>query len=580
MTIQNKLLSAKPRVWKSAADLSAQVEITFYLKQTQTNEASKDIMLHPAKRQYLRGTDFEKAFDTKNEGFEILKAFLVQYDLKIVNENKVAQAVSVSGSVEQYSKAFKVVFSMFVTPEGNEHLNYNGVLDIPANLQPYILTISGLDKGLIKGVRSPINKEVTYHETNKGYSPQDISNFYKFPGNDAEGECIGLVELGGDYSMSDIEQYCKEFNLPVPEIIEVGTKPVPAASALSLDNLEVTLDIQMVAGLATKAKIVIYYASSIPEAIHLALYDTANNPSVISCSWAVSENDSSAADIEFMSQMCYQATLQGVSIIAASGDYGAYNSKSYLNVMLPASNPFVLGCGGTLSYISKGYQQVWNSGNGTASGGGYSAIYSLPDYQRAAVEYYQNNFFPYNTGGRGIPDVSANSSPDTAYSIVMKGQLLSIGAGTSASTPVWASLILLLNKNLGYRLGWVNALLYALECSTAFQQISDGNNNYFPAAIGWNASTGLGSPNGIELRNGIKNLIKETTQETNENTVEEASDVKPKAVPKADQNRSESVAKETSDVKTKTIPNAKGIENSKAKPIAKKVTNKGAKRSK
>ena len=434
-------------------------------------------------------------------------------------------------------------------------------MDIPTDLQLYILTISGLDKGLIKGVRSPVSKEVTHHEVTKGYSPQDVSKYYNFPSNDATGECIGLIELGGDYQMSDIKQYCKEFNVPVPEIIEVGTKPTVATSSQIIDNLEVTLDIQMIAGLATKATIIIYYASSIPEAIHLALYDTVNSPSVLSCSWAVSESDSSIADREFMDQMCYQAALQGVTIIAASGDYGAYNSKSYLNVMSPASNPFVLGCGGTLLYISKNYEQVWNSGNGNASGGGYSAIYPLPDYQRAAVENYQKTVFPYNTGGRGIPDISANSSPDTAYTIVLNGQLLSIGAGTSASTPVWASLILLLNKNLGYRLGWVNALLYKLEFSNAFKQIYQGNNNYFPAAIGWNAATGLGAPNGIALKKGIEELEGETDRDKNERLVEEASKPNAKTV-------------------VKTVPKAKNASILKVKPKGKKAPNKGRKKSK
>ncbi|NRA12472.1 MAG: hypothetical protein HRT57_11015, partial [Crocinitomicaceae bacterium] len=455
-TTQNKHALGKIRAWKSPVDLSTNVEVTFYLRQNQSEGAGQNIMQHPVKRQYIQGKEFNKSFTTDSPGMESLNAFLKEYNIKISEENSTEQIVIASGNIEEFTSAFKVAFSMYQTPEGQEYLSYQGVLAIPVDLQPYIISISGLEKGLIKGMRSPVVPELVHHDVDKGYSPQDIADFYNFPSNDADadadGECIGLVELGGNYKMSDIKQYCELFGLSVPEIVEVGTKPTVPASSQMVDDLEVSLDIQMVAGLAPKAKIVIYYASSIPDAMHLAIHDTANNPSVLSVSWAVSESDSSVADRELIDQLCYQASLKGITVVAASGDHGAYNGKSFPNVMLPASNPFVLGCGGTTLYISKDYEQVWNSGTGLGSGGGYSAIYPIPEYQQNAIDGYKKSF-PYGNNGRGVPDISANSSPETAYTIVMNGKVMSIGAGTSASTPVWASLITILNKSLGYRLG-------------------------------------------------------------------------------------------------------------------------------
>lgn len=506
MSIQNKHVSMHTSTFKKNALFNDDVEVTFYLRHFQEKEASKNIMQHPVKRQYVQGKQFQKVFATDSAGMDILKAFLEEFGIEVLKENKPEQTLSASGNVAQFDRAFKVAFSIFETPKGQEHLSYEGNLDIPANLEPYLLTIKGLDKDLIKGLRSPVKEEVTHHETSTGYSPQQISEFYNFPSNDAKGECIGLVELGGDFKMSDIKQYCKEFNLPVPEIVEMGIKPKVVASAQSVDNLEVSLDIQMVAGLAQNAKIVIYYASSIPEAIHLAIHDTKHNPSVLSCSWAISESDVSIAEKEQLNQLCYQAALQGMTIIAASGDHGAYNSKSYPNVMLPASNPFVLGCGGTGLYISKNYEQVWDYPKGYGSGGGYSTIYPIPAYQQNTVQQYKSHIYAYGNAGRGVPDVAANSSPTTGYTIVINGKMSGMGAGTSASTPVWASLILTLNKNLGYRLGWVNSLFYKLEATSAFKQIRNGNNGVFPAAYGWNPATGLGAPDGVEIKKGIEDL--------------------------------------------------------------------------
>ena len=98
--------------------------------------------------------------------------------------------------------------------------------------------------------------------------------------------------------------------------------------------------------------------------------------------------------------------------------------------------------------------------------------------------------------GRGVPDVSGDADPTSGYIVRVNGQQSVIG-GTSAVAPLWAGLIALLNQQRGAPLGFVNPLLY--PAASAFRDIVNGNNGYYDAAVGWDACTGLGSPNGTAL---------------------------------------------------------------------------------
>jgi len=92
--------------------------------------------------------------------------------------------------------------------------------------------------------------------------------------------------------------------------------------------------------------------------------------------------------------------------------------------------------------------------------------------------------------------VAGDADPVTGYVTRTDGQDGVIG-GTSAVAPLWAGLIALLNHQLGRRLGFVNPLLY--QNGGAFHDVLKGNNGHYDAGQGWDACTGLGSPNGAAL---------------------------------------------------------------------------------
>jgi len=196
----------------------------------------------------------------------------------------------------------------------------------------------------------------------------------------------------------------------------------------------------------------------------------------------------------------------GVTVLVAAGDDGSSDGSTdgTPTVDFPAASPFVVACGGTKLAISGsaiGSEQVWNelSANEGATGGGVSEVFALPTYQSSAkVPKAPNGFV-----GRGVPDVAGNADPESGYNVVVDGQQTVIG-GTSAVAPLWAGLLALINQSLGTNVGFVNAQLYAAKAEATFHDITSGNNGTYSAGKGWDACTGLGTPDGNALLAALK----------------------------------------------------------------------------
>jgi kumamolisin len=201
----------------------------------------------------------------------------------------------------------------------------------------------------------------------------------------------------------------------------------------------------------------------------------------------------------------HDAALLGISVCSASGDSGSEDGvgDGGKHVDFPASSPWVLACGGTRLHANGGKiisETVWNDGaDGGASGGGLSAHFSVPIYQKNVKAV---------SGRRGVPDVAGNADPESGYLVIVDGQSGVIG-GTSAVAPLWSALIALFNEELGKNVGWIHPYLYGAGVQAgALHDITQGNNGSFSAQKGWDGCTGLGSPNGQALLAVLKQALK------------------------------------------------------------------------
>ena len=80
--------------------------------------------------------------------------------------------------------------------------------------------------------------------------------------------------------------------------------------------------------------------------------------------------------------------------------------------------------------------------------------------------------------------------------------------GTSAVAPLWAALVSRLAEATGQRFGLIQPALYAGATPGAdvagFRDITSGNNGAYTAGPGWDACSGLGSPDGTVLLTGLE----------------------------------------------------------------------------
>ena len=174
-----------------------------------------------------------------------------------------------------------------------------------------------------------------------------------------------------------------------------------------------------------------------------------------------------------------QAAGRHVTVVASSGDTGVISDDGPpVQVSLPASDPLVLGAGGTAldaSLATGAYhgEMAWNADT-SASAGGYSSLFRRPSYQDGV---------PRIGRMRGVPDVAADADSSTAMALMFTGGVLYPAQGTSAATPLWAAVIALADQDAGQHLGFVNPAIYAIARSPAypraFHDVVTGDNSVF-----------------------------------------------------------------------------------------------------
>lgn len=239
--------------------------------------------------------------------------------------------------------------------------------------------------------------------------------------------------------------------------------------------------------------------------------------------------------------------LQGTSFLFASGDAGVGNypepysfdgptgclgpQGTIFNPTWPNNCPWVTNVGATKVYpgrtVFEPESAVYDPAGhpyhvNFSSGGGFSNVYKVPEYQKYAVETYfaqHNPPYPfysaivndtdligslgasggiYNRIGRGIPDVAANGDNIATYT----GGEFGLSGGTSASTPIFSAIVNRLNEERMNRgkspVGFLNPALY--KNPGVLNDITNGTNPGcgtlgFFAVKGWDPVTGLGTPN-------------------------------------------------------------------------------------
>jgi kumamolisin len=470
----------------------------------------------PRQRKYLTREEFARAHGASPADLEKIHAFAKQYHLKLVSEDRASRTVKLSGTVEAFNEAFGANLRHYQHSSGAYRCR-TGVLTIPADLESVVQGVFGLDNRpqakahfRLRKNQPKKNPNVTAKAADVSYSPLQVAKAYGFPSGSSatgSGQCIAVVELGGGYNTVDLDSFFTNLGMKTPKVTAVsvdGGANSPSGDPGGADG-EVELDIEVAGAIAPAAQIAAYFAPNTDQgfidAVTTAVHDARLKPSIISISWGGPESSWTEQSRDALNSACEDASTMGVTVLAASGDDGSSDGSTdgTATVDFPAASPYVIACGGTkltLSGGAIGSEETWNdlSADEGATGGGVSEVFALPAFQQSAsVPKAPNGFV-----GRGVPDVAGNADPETGYNVVVDGQPTVIG-GTSAVAPLWAGLLALINQSLGANVGYVNALLYSAKAEATFHDVTKGTNGTYTAGPGWDACTGLGTPNGAAL---------------------------------------------------------------------------------
>ena len=414
---------------------------------------------------------------------------------------------ALDGPAAAAESLFRVSLDRYVGPGGRAFYAADRAPTLPAG----ITGVTGLEnwtRGRHHGIRPG------------GFSPADTVAFYNIAplrraGLDGAGETIVLPEQY-DPKMApaidrDLAAWAKRYGQP-PFGVEYRSDKSwgsvnhdIAQGALG----EVALDLEVIHGIAPKAKLVVYLIADDPnlwprsEAAMVREHPQA----IISDSYGFPEVLIPNRSVANVQQAPWaQAARQGMTHYVASGDLGAWDNgqSEALTVDFPSALPDVTSVGGTTAFMNNagGYlrELAWGSPlSQSGAGGGLSRYWQKPSWQ-----FGPGVSETWSTGGRQVPDVAAAADSSTGYALVFGGKQHQVG-GTSAAAPFWAGITALINQGLRKeglrRVGFANPALYTIARSKpgVFHDITGGNNLFYPAGQGWDFVTGWGTPDVTKL---------------------------------------------------------------------------------
>lgn len=552
-----------------------------YIQQTETPGS-------PNYHKFLSVQQFVSQYAPSNQEISMVTHYLQSQGITVDKVFADNLDIQVTGTVAQFNEAFNIVEENY-TRGGKYFHAPKGRPRIPDVLLNSVLAIAGLSNEQAAQSLSITASQATGQQepplalpkdgsTATGipgeYTVGDTANMYDInplyqQGITGKGETIGIASLA-DFLPQDAYTYWNAIGLKT-QPNRITDVPVDGGGALGAGTGETSLDVEQAGGLAPDANIIVYNAPN-TDAGFLDLFYQAvsdNKVDTLSVSWGQPEIDYVAGmnegtdytnELQAFDQAFMEAAAQGISVFAASGDSGAYDTQrdfpntdgfsTPLSVDAPASDPYVTAAGGTTvpyqATFSKGsvditterpwaWDYLQNLGYSTFSvgdGGGVSTIWNRPWYQQG-IAGMQNTVsgqtftdsqgllygspFSYNLpsgfAGRNVADLSMDADPETGYLVYdtpEDGGWLEGDGGTSFVAPQLNGITALLDQDAHSRLGLLNPMLYTIMqtkgygANAPFNDLADGSTNwYWKAVPGYDPAAGIGTPNVANLASAI-----------------------------------------------------------------------------
>lgn len=524
--------------------------ITLVFRRSAMQEAALEPLLaaqqDPASSLYhrwLSPESFAARFGVADSDIVAAEGWLVSHGFRIDNVARSRDRITFSGTAAQVQAAFGAELHHY-RAEGELHFAPASDLTLPAELASVISAVLHISdfrpKPNVKTMAGA-RPEYTSSSTQAHYlTPNDVRTMYDVNPN-YYGTGQGLAVVGQSFINTGMPSSIETFQANLTQYAPINTVLVPGSGVEAIspgDQSESEIDLEYASGIAQNANIFFVYVGadqnySVMDALSFAI--TQRIAPVVSISYGICETLLSPSDLDQYNALFEEASSQGQTLVASSGDSGSTACAPYssaqgvtpaeqqaLSVNFPASSPNVTAVGGTqmaagtfaagnsaywytasttdtthslLSYVP---EVAWNEGsasNGIAAGGGGASTY----FPRPA---WQSAYSGMSAGTyRLLPDIALQSSiaspgfllctSDPAMlngegqtSSCVDGLLgsnnkFTLAGGTSFAAPIFAGFVALLNQaeNASGQ-GNINPELYSLATGSGavFHDITSGTN--------------------------------------------------------------------------------------------------------
>ena len=473
----------------------------------------------PEYHHFLSPQEYARRFGAASTTVASLAATLRAAGLRVPMATASAGLLNAQGTVATLDTLFGVRLGDYCDKHGERYTAPDVAPHIPASFSG-VSGVLGLDTRSVIHTGSMVAPRRPMVAGSNGFGPTELERAYDLgplhqAGLTGANQTVALPEID-QFRRSDVQSYDQTFGLRTGAI-----NITPVAGGASSTSPEPVLDIEVIHAIAPAATIDVYESQadlgSVARMFSQIVSD--NHAQVVSISLGACEKgldpSSSQSFYDSIDNSFRQAAAQGMSVLVASGDSGAYGCQDdNLSVQEPSSSPYVTAVGGTALFTNPDGSYSREAGwegplESSGGGGGVSVVYQRPSWQTGPGVANQ-----FSNGARQVPDVAADADPLTGYSVYYSGdggcrgsQCWQVVGGTSGATPLWAGIVLLANElsrsHGGKPLGLLNPRLYQLgasaQASQVFHDVTIGGNLYYPAASAWDYSTGWGTPIGAPL---------------------------------------------------------------------------------
>lgn len=475
----------------------------------------------PDYRDFLTAREIGQRFGPTDDTLGHIRGVLDAAGLDVVAMPPQRTRLSVSGAAAAVGAFLGVTIERFQDPgSGLTYHATTGSPAVPSDLADTVIAVTGLSPWLPVSAIDPADAPPV---PTRGLAPADLALAYDFQslwdqGIDGTGTTVGILQFGIDTD-EDLAVFDSAFGITGPTPIRVpingGLIDAPVRFAT-----EAALDTQVVRAVAPGTQIIVYgFPASTGFGAAMDAIVADGRTQLVSVSYGKCYSGGFISLDEVLdSQRALQAAADaGVSLFAASGDWGAFSCHPFDNTdhrvatFFPACTANVVSVGGTLLELNTdgSYKREtgWEDYLTTGGTGGGVATVNGPDGPLEQLPTFQQGFsgIDQSVTGRHCPDVSAVADGDTGY-LLFETDAESgepgwkMVGGTSAAAPFWAGVMALIQQKAQAEgiteLGFLTPLFYQLAVShpQAFHDVVRGGNLLDDAVPGWDKATGIGTP--------------------------------------------------------------------------------------